>query len=104
MAADTSTAEILLQNIKLNLSDSTNFGAVNTAIKSVDIMPEFFVVARTTPAVVVVPGDADIERDGLSTGFEREVAIPANARRGELTAQLYKMTRAEWYVTTGSGG
>lgn len=42
--------------------------------------------------------------DRIGMRFEREVAIPANARRGELTAQLYKMTRAEWYVTTGSGG
>jgi RimJ/RimL family protein N-acetyltransferase len=34
--------------------------------------------------------------DRIGMRFEREVTIPANTRRGELTALLYKMTRAEW--------
>ena len=34
--------------------------------------------------------------DRIGMRFEREVTIPANARRGALTALLYKMTRAEW--------
>lgn len=34
------------------------------------------------------------ERIGMR--LEREVAIPANSRRGELTGLLYKMTRADW--------
>jgi RimJ/RimL family protein N-acetyltransferase len=34
------------------------------------------------------------ERIGMT--LEREVSIPANARRGELTALLYKMTREQW--------
>ncbi len=34
------------------------------------------------------------ERIGMK--LEREVTIPANTRRGELTALLYKMTRVQW--------
>ena len=34
------------------------------------------------------------ERIGMR--FEREVAIPANSRRGELAGLLYEMSRAEW--------
>lgn len=36
----------------------------------------------------------------LGMRLEREVTIPANARRGELSALLYKMTRAEWNEKT----
>jgi RimJ/RimL family protein N-acetyltransferase len=39
--------------------------------------------------------------DRIGMRFEREVTIPANARRGELTALLYKMTRAEWDTAKG---
>jgi hypothetical protein len=28
--------------------------------------------------------------------LEREVTIPANSRRGELSGLLYKMTAAQW--------
>jgi len=41
--------------------------------------------------------------DRVGMCLEREVSIPANARRGELTALLYKMTRAEWLAKGGSG-
>ncbi len=34
--------------------------------------------------------------DRIGMRLEREVMIPANSRRGEVTALLYKMTRAEW--------
>jgi RimJ/RimL family protein N-acetyltransferase len=41
------------------------------------------------------------ERIGMR--FEREVTIPANSRRGELSALLYKMTGAEWNARDLSG-
>jgi RimJ/RimL family protein N-acetyltransferase len=40
--------------------------------------------------------------DRIGMRFERELAIPANARRGELTALLYKMTRAEWRANSAT--
>jgi RimJ/RimL family protein N-acetyltransferase len=40
--------------------------------------------------------------DRIGMRFEREVTIPANARRGELTALLYKMTRAEWRANSAT--
>jgi RimJ/RimL family protein N-acetyltransferase len=32
----------------------------------------------------------------LGMRFEREVRLPANARRGEVTARMYGLTRAQW--------
>jgi RimJ/RimL family protein N-acetyltransferase len=40
--------------------------------------------------------------DRIGMRFEREVTIPANTRRGELTALLYKMTRAEWRANSAT--
>jgi len=41
--------------------------------------------------------------DRIGMRLERDVTIPANSRRGELTALLYKITRAQWSASTGSG-
>ena len=42
--------------------------------------------------------------DRIGMRFERGVTLPANSRRGELTALLYKITRAQWRAKAGSGG
>jgi RimJ/RimL family protein N-acetyltransferase len=39
--------------------------------------------------------------DRIGMRLEREVTIPANSRRGELTALLYKVSRAEWRANAG---
>ena len=41
--------------------------------------------------------------DRIGMRLEREVTLPANSRRGDLTAMLYKMTSAQWRANAESG-
>jgi RimJ/RimL family protein N-acetyltransferase len=41
--------------------------------------------------------------DRIGMRLEHEVTIPANSRRGKLTALLYKITRAQWRASNESG-
>lgn len=76
-----STLTILLNNIKLNLEDSTNFSTLTSKLKGADIAAAFFVMGRTTPWAVIMPGATSVEGDGLLCHHQQDVDIHVITRR-----------------------
>jgi len=72
----------LLENIQINLQDSTNYSDIASALKAVEIRGEFTLLEKQDTYAVIVPGEPDKLYDTYSfTSFWQPVTVYIVMRR-----------------------
>jgi hypothetical protein len=72
----------LLENIKINLQDTTNYNAIAGVLKAVEIRGEFALLEKQATYAVIVPGDPEHLYDTVTfTCFWQPVTVYVVMRR-----------------------